>query len=185
MANVSSVQNLSTKVTRQEVLSASAWHSFLIVMLWVGGLATLGWFVWFGYYWGSSECYTCTQNKPVAVQTVAAPASAPPASSTQAETATLSELAKDLSAIAKIVAEQKAVMQSSASKSASAITVVVPSLPKAEKRAPVTKQQTQTEPVCPCPPPAKTQALEQGPAPMPTLSFAEHRRNEMWSALRR
>lgn len=183
MANVSSVQQLSTKVKRQEVLSAVAWHSFLIVMLWIGGLATLGWLVWLGYYWGSSGCYTCTQNKPVPVAVVATP------SSTQTtETATLTEIEKDLSAIGRILLEQKEITQAFASATASVTTaVVVPSLPKAERRvvSPVTKQAEPVGGACPCPSPANVPKLDQGSAPIPTLSSAERRRNEMWSALRR
>ena len=108
----------------------------------------------------------------------------PPASSTQEETATIAELAKDLSAITNMMAEQKAMAQASASATASAsaaTTTVV--APPPQRRTSATKQ---AEPACPCPPEtAKKPAVDQAPSLAPTLSFAERRRNEMWSALRR
>lgn len=178
MADVNSTQKLTATVKRKEVLIASAWNLFKTVMLYLGGVAVLAWLIWLGFYWGGSGCYTCTQNKPT-VATIGTPP--PPASSMQTtETATLTEIEKDLSAIEKILLEQRETAQASASATTAA--VVVPPPPKAERRAPVTKQ---TEPLCPCPSQGKT-ILEQGPAvPMPILSSVERRRNEMWSALRR
>ncbi|MDO8496572.1 MAG: hypothetical protein Q7S43_03970 [bacterium] len=181
MAEVNSTQKLDATVERKEVLIDGGWNLFKTVMVFLGGAAVLAWLIWIGYHWGSSGCYTCTQNKPP----VAAVA-IPPASLTQAETtAVIAELAKDLSAITNMMADQKAaVAQTSASATASAATTVVaPPPPKTERRVPATKQ---AEPACPCPPgTVKKPAVDQGPSPAPTLSFAERRRNEMWSALQR
>ncbi len=86
------------------------------------------------------------------------------------------------------IAEQKANALASAGASATAsaaTTVIAPPPPRTERRVPAAKQQV--EPACQCPPePAvKTPATDPSPSPAPTLSFAEHRRNEMWSALQR
>ncbi len=182
MANVNSTQKLDTTVERKEVLIDSGWNLFKTVMVFLGGAAVLAWLIWIGYHWGSYGCYICTQNKPP----VAAATVPPPASLMQAETtAVIAELAKDLSAVTSMLAKQKtAVAQAAASAtaSASAAATVAPP-PKTERRVPAVKQ---VEPACPCPPETvKKPAVDQGPSPAPTLSFAEQRRNEMWSAIQR
>lgn len=142
-------------------------------------VAAVGVFLLLGYWLGGAGCYTCTKNKPPVVTVVS-----PPASSTQTETAAvIAELAKDLSAITNVLAEQKAMAQSSASATASAAATVAPP-PKTERRVPRVKQ---AEPACQCPPepPVKAPTMDQNPSPAPILSSAERRRNEMWSALRR
>lgn len=170
MANVNSTQQLNASVERKEVLIDNGWNLFKTVMVFLGGAAILAWLIWVGYHWGSSGCYTCAQNKPAVAAVVP-----PPASSTQAETATLAEIERDLSAIGKILVDQAVAAQAVASSTAT------PPPPKAEKRIQATKQ---AKPPCP-PEPTKAPTVDQAPPPAPTLSFAERRRNEMWSALRR
>lgn len=140
-------------------------------------LAAVSGFLLLGYWLGGGfGCYTCTQNQPTPVAVVASPPT-----SRQAETATIAELDKTRWAILGMMAKQAAMAEASASV-ATTVVVPPPPPPKAERRARVTKQ---AESVCPCPlSPDKTQTLEQGSAPTPTLSSTERRRNDMWSALR-
>lgn len=139
-------------------------------------LAAVVGLLFLGYWLGGSGCYTCTQNKPVAAVVT------PPASSTQTE-ATMAELAKDLSTIADMLAEEKATTQ--------AVVASSPPPKTEKKQAPVTKQAR--PPDCRCPPePAKAPTVDQNPPPALTpttatvvdptagMTPAQHRQYKIW-----
>ncbi len=168
------VEDQVVTVKRREVLSDRGWNLFKTIMVFLGGAAVLAWLIWLGYHWGSSGCYTCTQNRPVVAVV------SPPASPTQTETAAIAELEKARLAIEKMVAdvEQKTVAAQAsalATASASAITTtVVAPPPQPQRRISVAKQ---AEPACKCPPQAQVLALTD---PTAGMTPAQRRQYEIW-----
>lgn len=140
-------------------------------------LAAVGGLLLLGYWLGGSGCYTCTQNKPAATVV------ATPLVSTE-QTAEITAAIESAEKTLRDIEERRA-GETAAEMTAATTTIVAPPSPKARRQVrPTTKAEP---PPCQCPPePAKAPTVDQNPPPStPTLSFAERRRNEMWSALRR
>lgn len=165
MARVNSTQKLTgVTVERQEALIDSGWNLFKTVMVFLGGLAILGWLIWLGYTWGSSGCYTCTQNKPSPVAT----ATHSPSSGGATETATaIAELEKARLALEKAAMAAEEGKATQVNPSSTAAPAATPPPSRVGRRA--------------LAPPEATASR----GSVPPLSSAERRRNEMWSALRR